>query len=99
AEVLAGAEGFVDHGAVLEPPQLGPHEGAALARLDVLELDDLPDLAVDLDVRAVLELVGADRHRGATLNSRQGPRPADQSSAAVLVVSDFAAPPPRTRRM
>jgi hypothetical protein len=30
----------------------------ALAGLDVLELDDLEDLAVDLDVRPVLELVG-----------------------------------------
>ena len=60
AELLAGPEGLVDHRAVLDPAQLGAHEGAALARLDVLELDDLEDLAVDLDVGAVLELVGAE---------------------------------------
>jgi hypothetical protein len=57
AELLPRPEGFVDHRAVLDPAQLGPHEGAALARLDVLELDDLPDLAVDLDMGAVLGLI------------------------------------------
>jgi hypothetical protein len=34
--------------------------GTALARLHVLELDDPPDRAVQLDVHPVLELVGAD---------------------------------------
>ena len=43
--------------------ELGAHEGAALAGLDVLELDDLEDRAVHLDVHAVLELVGADHGR------------------------------------
>ena len=57
-ELLAGPEGFVDHRAVLDPPQLGAHEGAALARLDVLELDDGPQLAVDVEHDAVLEVVG-----------------------------------------
>ena len=42
------------------PAQLRAHERAALAGLDVLELEDLEDRAVDLDVVAVLELVGAD---------------------------------------
>jgi hypothetical protein len=41
--------------------RLGAHERAALAGLDVLELEDLEDGAVDLDVVSVLELVGGDR--------------------------------------
>jgi hypothetical protein len=50
------------------PAQLGAHERAALAGLDVLELEDLEDRAFDLDVAAVLELVrgdhGVDRRSG-----------------------------------
>jgi len=38
--------------------QLGAHEGRALAGLDVLELDDGPELAsVELEHQAVLEVV------------------------------------------
>ena len=44
----------------LERLQLRPHERAALARLHVLELDDAPDGAVELDVHAVAELVRGD---------------------------------------
>src|SRR5918999_2000764 len=58
AELLAGPEGAVDHGAVLDPLELCADERAALARLHVLELEDAEDGAVDLDVHAVLELVG-----------------------------------------
>jgi hypothetical protein len=57
-ELLAGPEGLVDDGAVVDPLELGANEGTALAGLDVLELDDAEDLAVDVDVGAVLELVG-----------------------------------------
>ena len=39
-ELLAGAEGVVDDRAVREAFQLRAHEGTALARLDVLELDE-----------------------------------------------------------
>ena len=60
-ELLAGAERAVDHGAVGGAAQLGAHERPALAGLDVLELEDLEDGAADLDVVAVLELVGRDR--------------------------------------
>ena len=60
AELLPGPEGLVDHRAVARPLELGAHERATLAGLDVLELDDLVDDPVDLDVGAVLELVGAD---------------------------------------
>ena len=59
AELLARAERAVDHVAVRRPAQLRAHERAALARLDVLEVDDLEDRPVDLDVVAVLELIGA----------------------------------------
>ena len=58
AELLAGAERPVDHRAVGGAAQLRAHERAALAGLDVLELEDLEDGALDLDVVAVLELVG-----------------------------------------
>jgi hypothetical protein len=58
AELLAGAEGPVDHVSVGGAAQLGAHERAALAGLDVLELEDLEDGAVDLDVVPVFELVG-----------------------------------------
>ena len=60
AELLAGAERPVDHVAVGRPAQLRAHERAALAGLDVLELEDLEDRPLDLDVVAVLELVGGD---------------------------------------
>ena len=38
--------------------QLGAHERRALAGLDVLELDDGPQLAVEVEDQAVLEVVG-----------------------------------------
>ena len=59
-ELLAGPEGAVDHVAVGGAAQLRAHEGPALARLDVLELEDLVDGAVHLDVVPVFELVGTD---------------------------------------
>ena len=40
--------------------ELRAHERAALARLDVLELDDPEDGALHVDVHAVLELVRVD---------------------------------------
>ena len=60
AELLAGAERLVDDVAVAGAAQLRAHERAALARLDVLEVEDLEDRPVDLDVVAVLQLVRAD---------------------------------------
>jgi hypothetical protein len=65
-ELLAGAERLVDRSAVGRALELGAHERRALARLDVLEVDDLVDRALDVDVGAVLELVGAD-HRSERL--------------------------------
>ena len=60
AELLARTERLVDHGAVGRPLELRAHESRPLPRLDVLELDDLEDRALDVDVGAVPELVGRD---------------------------------------
>ena len=40
--------------------ELRAHESAALTGLHVLELDDAPEGAVELDVHAVLELIRVD---------------------------------------
>ena len=72
--LLAGAERLVDDGARADALQLRAHERAALARLHVLELDDAPDLPVELDVHAVLELVGGDRlGHGGSSSRRSAP--------------------------
>ena len=63
---------LLDDLAALDLLQLRAHERAALAGLDVLELDDLPDHAVELDVHAVLELVGVDRLSHGPLHRRGG---------------------------
>jgi hypothetical protein len=57
----AGVEGLVDDLAGQDVLQLGAHEGRPLAGLDVLELDDGPQLAVDVEHKAVLQVVGG-RH-------------------------------------
>src|SRR3954447_21269828 len=80
AELLPGAERAVDHGAVARPPQLRAHEGAALARLDVLELADLEDRPLDFDVVAVLELIRGDGHTNGGL---VGSRPEGRSLASL----------------
>src|SRR5690348_1489084 len=53
----AGVEGAVDDLARHDVLQLAAHEGAALARLDMLELDDGPELAVEVQRHAVLQVV------------------------------------------
>jgi len=58
AELLPGPEGPVDHRAVIHALELGANERPTLARLYVLELDDLEDRPVHVHVGAVLELVG-----------------------------------------
>ena len=47
------------HGAGADVLELGPHERPALARLDVLEVDHLEELAVDLEHEAVPEIRGS----------------------------------------
>src|SRR5205085_3847442 len=70
-ELLARAERAVDDGARIEVLYPRPHERTALAGLDVLELDDPPDAAVEPDVHSVAKLVGADdlRHHPTTVSS------------------------------
>ena len=58
--LLSGPEGPIDDGARLEVLDLGTDERAALAGLHVLELDDAPDLPVELDVHTVPKLVRGD---------------------------------------
>src|SRR5207302_580079 len=72
AELLTRAESAVDHRAVASSPQLCAHERAALAGLYVLELEDLEDGPLDLDVRAVSELIGADHHKSPGLSAWAG---------------------------
>ena len=72
-----GVEGLVDGLAGLDVLQLGAHEGAALARLVVLEPDDRPELAVEVENHAVLEVVGRCHARvSAFVRSSVGVRPA-----------------------
>src|ERR1700730_8529316 len=53
-----GVEGPVDDLARHHVLQLGAHERAALAWLDVLEVHDIPELAVEVEGHAVLEIIG-----------------------------------------
>ena len=53
-----GVEGLVDDLAGLDVLQLGAHERAALAGLVVLEPDDGPQLPVEVENHAVLQVVG-----------------------------------------
>ncbi len=53
-----GVEGLVDDLAAHDVLQLGAHERRALAGLDVLELHDGPELALEVEDEAVLEVVG-----------------------------------------
>ena len=52
-----GVEGLVDHLAGHHVAHLGAHERATLAGLDVLELNDVPELALKLQDRSVLDVV------------------------------------------
>jgi hypothetical protein len=59
-----GVEGLVDHLAGEDVLQGGAHEGTALAGLDVLEVHDGPELAVDVEHQSVLEVVRGSHGRG-----------------------------------
>ena len=54
-----GNEGLVDDLAGENVLDGGAHEGGALARLDVLELDDGPQLAIEVQNRTVLDVIGS----------------------------------------
>src|SRR6185312_2163778 len=57
-DLQAGVERLVLDLAADDILDLGAHEGAALARLHVLELNDVPQLAVQFQHGAVLDVVG-----------------------------------------
>ena len=52
-----GVEGLIDSFAGQDVLDLGTHEGGPLTRLDVLELDHLPQLAFEIEHQAVLQVV------------------------------------------
>ena len=69
-DLLVGAEGALEHRAAGDLLELGAHERAALARLDVLELDDRDQaLGRQVERHAVLEVVGRDAQRTALTRS------------------------------
>ena len=55
-ELRAGVEGVVDHAAGLDVLELSAYKRAALARLHMLELDDLHHVAVHFKGQAVFEI-------------------------------------------
>src|SRR5690606_22962039 len=59
-ELLAGPEVLLQDVARDERLVLGANEGATLAGLHVLELDDLVGMIVDLDLQAIAKLAGID---------------------------------------
>src|SRR5713101_4814621 len=59
---LTGPERVVDDASLPHVLELGAHEGAALARLDVLEVDDGIRMTVELDLQSLLELRGGHLH-------------------------------------
>src|SRR6202000_1325236 len=89
-DLHARVEGLVDDLARHHVLQLGPHEGRALARLDVLEFDDIPKLSLKVQRDAVLQVV-----RGC-----QGWSPITGRAAAPIVESRRGLPrlPPRPAR-
>src|SRR5690606_9232342 len=72
----------------------GPHESGALARLDVLEFDDLLELIVDLQHEAVLEVAGV-RHC-LRISSVLGDRRHSTTVRSLLVRVSSSGPPSRT---
>ena len=56
-DLETGVEGLVDDLATHHVLNLGAHECGALTRLDVLEFNDLPQLAVDDHDCAVLQII------------------------------------------
>src|SRR5262249_29877548 len=93
-ELLAGAERAVDDCACLEVPQLRAHERAALPRLHVLELEDAPDLAVQLDVHPVLEAVRVDHvgHYATSIRSLGNPVRFSMPSSVTTTSSSMRTP-------
>src|SRR5207247_4226888 len=94
-ELLARPERAVDDCARIEILDARPHERAALAGFHVLELDDPPDAAVELDVHPVAELVRADdlRHQ-LTITSSFGKLVSTSGSPSVMTTRSSIRIPP-----
>ena len=90
----AGVEGAVEDVAVLQVAQLGAHERAALAGLDVLELDDLEQAVVELERDPGLQVVGGDGRHGVSLGNRVRIR---QPVSVTSTRSSMRKPPNPTR--
>ena len=86
----AGVERAVEDVARADVAQLGAHERTALARLDVLELDDLEQAVVELERDPGLQVVGGDGRHGASLDRWVSRRP---PSAVTATRSSMRTPP------
>src|SRR5262249_33221838 len=84
----------------LDVLQLRAHDRAALAGLVVLEPDDLPELAVEVEDHAVLEVVGGGHARVPLLLGNGGPArgPFDRTSRRATSGSRTAPPGSRNPR-
>lgn len=58
-DLHTGCEGIVQHATVLEVLEFRTHESGALARLHMLEIDNLEGLAVQFDAHADLDVCGS----------------------------------------
>ena len=90
-ELEAGVHRVGKHAAVADVAHLHAHERAALARLDVLEFDDLALLAVVDDAHAVLEIGGGDGCHGLFPSYTPGARLEDLHSAKSSYPAGFTA--------
>src|SRR3954447_12928209 len=69
-DLLVGAERLVDDRSRAEVLELGANEGAALARLHVLELDHAHEALGKIECHTVLQVVGGDAHSKKSLENR-----------------------------
>ena len=90
----AGVERALEHRAGADVLQLGAHEGPALARLHVLEVDDGEQAVVELQRDAVLQVVGGDRRHDRSFGVCVSGR---QPSAVTTTVSSIRTPPSPAR--
>src|SRR3954469_17886632 len=96
----AGVEGLVDDLPGQDGLELGAHEGGPLAGLHVLELDDGPELSLDVEHHAVLQVVGrSHRHKPLSYAGRSGRAPVGTPDCRAFTVSggfrtSLAGPPP-----
>src|SRR5439155_5718967 len=91
---LASLEGPLDGLALLHVAQLDAHLGRPAAHLDVVEVEDLPELPIELDSRPLFQVSGRDHEPSlATPTSRvspSGPMTA-VAGCALTITSDASA--------